>query len=53
MLNADKALCDHEEILWTPGLPEVTLAIAGADLAITGADLAKVLEKVGNPVFWL
>ena len=46
VLVIDRTLTDHPDILWTPGLPEITFAIAGADLV-------PVAEHLQSPVHWL
>ncbi|CAM3813378.1 YbaK/EbsC family protein [Parendozoicomonas haliclonae] len=46
VLVVDKTLTDHAELLWTPGLPEKTFIMAGADLP-------RLVESLDNPVFWI
>ena len=45
-LVVDRSLTRYADIMWTPGLPETTFAVAGSDLT----PLVKALD---NPVYWL
>ena len=46
MIVADTSLKASKEIMFTPGRPELTIAIAGCDLEA-------LLAVLPNPVFWL